>query len=227
MGTYLLISAMQNKYGEDVKIKNVRAVITELKGEFSGGSIATSFTIGEIFSVKEIMASFRPFSLSPIGRPPKFTDQKSILYDERIGGWIGPWVMGNANAAVVCRTYGLLGGKWGEKFSYKEYYNYNTWMKAYVYQIAMGLIRTCLKIPPIRWLFRKFAPTPGEGPSEETLNNGKFRMNIIAETDEKEPKIGSIVVSSDRDIGYLLTGMKYEEFANDSNDVGRDWTDFG
>jgi len=74
---------------------------------------------------------------------------------------------------------------------------------------ALGLksIGICLAVPPLRWLLKRFGPAPGSGPTDDILQNGKYRLKILAETDEPEPKVGMITVSTERDIGYLLTGI--------------------
>ena len=63
-----------------------------------------------------------------------------------------------------------------------------------------------LMLPPVRWLARKFAPNSGEGPDEEAMKNGKFTMKIVADTDSGET--GSITMSANCDVGYLLTGTQ-------------------
>jgi hypothetical protein len=150
---------------------------------------------------------FKPFGLSPIGPPPHSIKQSSVLFDERLGGWLGPWLMGATNQAVVGRTYGLLGGSWGNKFSYKEYMNYGNWYKSYGGMIGISAGGAWLSVSPFRWLSRKFVPVSGSGPTKEALDNAKFRLKIVADTDEEKPRSGSITISGDHDPAYLLTGM--------------------
>lgn len=192
----------------------------EIKGGFSGGSIATSLNLIETFPVKELIATYKPFALSPIGGPANYTNQDPVLYDERLGGWIGPWFMSTTNAAVVCRTYGLLGGRWGDKFSYKEYLTYGSWFMSHAARLGLAIAPLFLTLSPFRWLLRKLTPGPGEGPTEEAMNTGKFTMKIVAETDEEFPKSGSVTLSTNQDVAYLLTGIQSSEFANFSDDVG-------
>ena len=171
----------------------------------SGGTIASALNTIGATSIKEFRAVLKPFSISPI-TPTHFTPQKSVLYDDKLGGWIGPWLMSKINAAVVCRTYGLLGGRWGDKFSYKEYLTRSNWIKCYIAMAVLEIASAILAIPPVRWLVSKFVLKPGDGPSDETMKNGKITMKIIAET-EGENGIGSITVSAEGDPAYLMTGM--------------------
>jgi short subunit dehydrogenase-like uncharacterized protein len=200
---------MQNKYGEETKFKYVRSSVMEVKGGFSGGSFATILNLFETFPVQELLASSKPFALSPIGPPANPTIQNSVLFDERLGGWIGPWIMGSTNAAVVRRTYGLLGGKWGDKFSYKEYATYGNWLISHSARLGLAIMPLFLALSPFRWLLRKVAPAAGEGPTKEAMDTGKFTMKIVANTDEDTPKSGSITIYTNQDAAYLLTGITY------------------
>ena len=175
----------------------------EVKGGLSGGSVSSALNLIEAFPAKELVDSYKPFALSP-SRPAKRIAQPQVVYDDRFGGWLGPWPMGATNAAVVCRTYGLLGGRWGDKFSYKEYMYWGSWLYARAAQFGLVVLAPLLMIPPVRWLARKFAPSSGDGPDEDTMKNGKFTMKIIAKAEGGET--GSITISSNTDAAYLLTG---------------------
>jgi short subunit dehydrogenase-like uncharacterized protein len=211
LGTALVIEALQKKYGP-VGIKYARGAVTELKGEMSGGSFASMMNMMETYPLKALAAAIKPFSLSPTGPPSNPTPQSSVTRDDRLGGWLGPWVMGPTNRSVVGRTYGLLGGEWGQKFSYREYRNYGSWFMCEVNALGLQLMGFCLGIPPLRWVVGKFVPPPGSGPSDETMRNGKYAFKLIAETDEPQPKLGSVTISTEQDVAYLLTGMPPFEF---------------
>ena len=204
---------MQKKYGETTEIKTVRSAVMDIKGGISAGSITTTLNTLETFPVKYLIESYRPFGLSPIRPSGRSVKQKSVLFDQRLGGWIGPWFMSTTNAAVVFRTYGLLGGKWGTKFFYKEYLNYGSWIKSQMVRLMLRICLLALTLPLFRWVVRKFAPGSGQGPTEEAMNNGKFTMKIIAETDEETPREGSVILSTNQDAAYLLTGIASSECA--------------
>jgi len=183
----------------------------------------------EIYPFKSIDSAMRPFGLSPIGPPANPTPQPTFVHDERLGGWIGPWLMSRANEAVVGRTYGLLNGTWGDKFVYREYKAYGSWLMCHVNALGLKLFGICLATPPLRWLLKRFGPAPGTGPTHETLQNGKYTLKILGETDEPEPKVGMITVSTERDIGYLLSGISHicHRIFNRyliRYDVGRSWS---
>ena len=117
--------------------------------------------------------------------------------------------MSNVNAATVCRTYGLLQGKWGDRFSYKEYLAYGSWWKTKAVSMAMKLSGVLLAIPPVRWILKRILRGSGEGPSVKTMENGRLVMKIIAETDGNPPRTGSITIAADADPAYLLTGISH------------------
>ena len=206
----MLASALQVKYG--TKITNVRSAVIELKSGFSGGSSLTFLNLFETFSARELVEAYKPFALSPIGRPPKGIAQPTIVYDKLLGGWLGPWLMGATNSAIVGRTYGLSGGKWGDKFSYREYLTWGGWLYCRAAQIGMTCLGVLLMLSPFRWLATKLAPNSGEGPDEETMKNGKFLMKIVADTENGHT--GSITISADSDPGYFLTGIRSFDFAD-------------
>lgn len=185
----------------------------EISSGVSGGTIATALNVIETFSFKDLKDTYKPFGISPI-TPPNFVKQSDVLHDDRLGGWIGPWIMSNTNAAVVSRTYGLLGGQWGDKFTYGEYYNWGSWLKCYGTMALTRIVSVGLILPPVRWLVKMFVPVSGDGPSEGTMRNGSVTMKIVAETDEEVPRSASVTVTGDGDPAYLLTCMIYLSLAD-------------
>jgi short subunit dehydrogenase-like uncharacterized protein len=159
----------------------------------------------EHYSLKDIFASLKPFGLSPI-KPRQITRGQDVVYDGSLGGWMGPWLMSNVNAATVCRTYGLLQGKWGENFSYMEYLVYGSWWRTKAMSIGLKAFGVLLSVPPVRWMMKRVLRGTGEGPSHETMVNGRLVMKINAETDEVSAKMGRMTVSAEADPAYLLTG---------------------
>lgn len=208
LGTYLLLSAMREKYGEKTTFSTVRSGVTELVAWLSGGSAASSLYMAKNVPLREAAEAYKPFSLSPIGRPSEYTRPHSIVYDSRLGGWLGPWVMGATNTIVVGRTYGLLDGLWGPKFNYKEYRSYGSWWKAYMWNLGLKLMPLFLFFPPTRWVAEKILPASGEGPTEQELKSGRFRMEIIAETDDSA-HTGRIKIETFADVGYLKSGNTF------------------
>jgi len=198
---------MQQKY-PSASIQSVRCCATDIVVGISGGSIASAINLAEHYPLRDLSAALKPFGLSPI-KPRQSVRAKDILHDDRLGGWIGPWLMSPVNAATVCRTYGLLQGKWGDRFSYREYMTYGSWWKAKAMSIALKLAGVMLAIPPVRWILRKYARASGKGPSQEEMENGRLVMKILAETDDEPPRTGSITVSADADPAYLLTGRSH------------------
>ena len=197
---------MRDKYGEKTKFRTVRSAVTVLLASFSGGSAASSIYMAKNVPLKVAAKVYKPFAFSPIGPPSEYTRPSSMLYDERLGGWLAPWVMGATNTVVVGRTYGLLDGLWGPKFNYKEYRSYGSWWKAYLYNLGLKLLPLFLFFPPTRWLAEMIMPSSGDGPTEHELKNGRFTMEIIAETDESDPHTGRIKIEAFADIGYLKSG---------------------
>jgi short subunit dehydrogenase-like uncharacterized protein len=97
--------------------------------------------------------------------------------------------MGPINTRVVRRSAVLLG--YGSDFSYQEYLRLGKGPGA---AIAAGVLsggsflaQAALGWSPVRRLAQKMLPQPGEGPSEEAMDGGSFRLEWIATgTDGKQ-----------------------------------------
>jgi len=137
------------------------------------------------------------------------TKQSAVVKDERLGGWLGPWLMGDVNAATVCRTYGLLDGVWGPAFSYREYWSYGSWFVSQFAWVGFRVASMALAMAPVRWILKRVLPAAGHGPSVENLKNGGMTIKILAETDEQTPKVGTVTITGDTDPAYRLTGTNF------------------
>ncbi len=72
--------------------------------------------------------------------------------------------------------------------------------------IGLKAFGVLLSVPPVRWMMKRVLRGTGEGPSHETMVNGRLVMKINAETDEVSAKMGRMTVSAEADPAYLLTG---------------------
>lgn len=73
--------------------------------------------------------------------------------------------------------------------------------------IGLKVFSVLLAVAPVRWLLKKVLRGSGEGPSQETMVNGRLVMKIIAETDLDSPRTGTMTISAEADPAYLLTGL--------------------
>ena len=110
-------------------------------------------------------------------------------YDERLGDWIGPFVMAPTNTQVVRRSITLF-AEWqardedpyDSKFVYQEAMRYAPPFgraKAFAASAGLGLLFAALKRPLTRRLVEPLLPKPGTGPSVRTMDRGWFICDLI------------------------------------------------
>lgn len=89
------------------------------------------------------------------------------------------FVMAGVNANCVKRSNALNG--YGKKLTYCEGRSFSSLLGAVISLCSLAALGMGLVIPPVRWLLRKFVlPKPGEGPSEEMLENGYLNLTGVA-----------------------------------------------
>ncbi len=107
--------------------------------------------------------------------------------------WSGPWLMEGVNAKVVQATNALLtrctAVQYGKDFKYMEAVAVSGAVGAVMMSAFMVLVGAVVGLPPLRALARRFLPAPGQGPSEEARVTGYWRHELVAVTDEPQPRV--------------------------------------
>ena len=106
-------------------IKRIEAFHT-MKGEASGGTLETMFSLADLDLGKSL---FDPFLLNPEGtvseeQRKQSKDKTGVLEQDAINGWSGPFIMAAANTRVVRRSAALheqKGEQYGQDFTYQEF----------------------------------------------------------------------------------------------------------
>lgn len=162
-------------------------------GGFNGGTIATALTVAS--SGRGSLAG----AASPI--TPRF--------DEEIGTWTGPFFMAPINTWVVRRSAKLF-EEWGAPypagFSYEEYLKFDppfASIKAVASTAALAVVGGAIAWSPTRRLLAPLLPKPGEGPSEQKMNDGWFSCDFIGRTSSGSRVRG--LVKSEGDAGNRST----------------------
>jgi len=124
--------------------------------------------------------------------------------------------MSGINTRIVRRTNAITDHRYGIDFRYSEVSSFKKGMtgffRAMVMFIGLVIIQICLKVRPLLWCLRKFSlPSPGEGPSRETRDNGFFKLELIGSM-ENIKKV-SLTVTGDSDPGYSATAKMITESA--------------
>jgi short subunit dehydrogenase-like uncharacterized protein len=183
LGTYLLVRYLQRELG--VSCKQVKAYY-QLAGGFNGGTLASGLSIydrGELNQVNQ------PFLLNPPESVPTALEQHrdpiSPQYDLDIGTWVAPFFMGAVNTRIVRRSCALF-EEWhepyGMDFSYQEYSKFDppwAWFQSVAMVGSLALIAGAIQVPPLRRFLESIIPQPGSGPTEQTMDEGWFRCELL------------------------------------------------
>ncbi|WP_372982212.1 trans-acting enoyl reductase family protein [Marinobacter sediminum] len=215
MGVWFLQQQAEQTFGEPCQ--DVRMRVKALKGEFSGGTVASMMNIakeaGADPKLRKELAN--PFSISPAGHRSE-TRQPSLKgaeYDKTFDVWLAPFVMGAINTRIVHRSNGLQNARYGKEFTYDEAMMTGRGMKgrlaAYSITGGLGAFFTASAIKPTRWLVEKFVPQPGEGPSPEAQKAGYYDLRFMGRTQDGKTIITK--VTGDQDPGYGSTGKMLGE----------------
>lgn len=147
------------------------------------------------------MHAHKPYALSPEPNPhkvpkPSLLSRLTGLHKIPVLGLSSTSVCGDANAAIVFRTWGLLKQQpnlqkqfYGPNFTYQEFMkakNFLLGMTAH-YSLLIGgiLLMFC---SPVRSLLRKFVFQPGEGPSREEADQSYIEFRGVATPDSEVKK---------------------------------------
>ncbi|MDP2017546.1 trans-acting enoyl reductase family protein [Hydrogenophaga sp.] len=192
------------------QLVRVHGRVKVMKGGFSGGTaaslLATLETAGRDPALVRTLAD--PFALTPGFRGPKQPDDNTAAFDELAQSWTGPFVMAPINTKNVHRTHALRGHPWGVDFVYSE--RMLTGGGEGGEKRARALARNTrvqnalLAFAPTRALIRRFAlPQPGQGPTKEQREKGRYEVLFIGQTADGRTLRAS--VKGDRDPGYGST----------------------
>ncbi len=138
-----------------------------------------------------------------------------VRRDPDTGRWTGPFVMSGFNTRIVRRSNALLGWRYGRQLRYREVVDFGDGPRASVLASGMtaGLLTLygAMSFEPTRAVLGRVLPKPGDGPSEQTRERGRFRLLITART-----TTGALYrtrVGADRDPGYDGTAIMFGQSA--------------
>ncbi len=166
-------------------LRSAELVLTTMRGAASGGTATTMLMLSAEAArdraVRRLLAD--PHALDPAGAPRSSArDEYRAARDEATGRWTAPFLMRAINARVVRRTNALLGHPWGTDFAYDErvVVGKGAAGRARATATALGLRfgMPLLGVGPIRALAARVLPKPGEGPSREARERGRFVAEV-------------------------------------------------
>jgi short subunit dehydrogenase-like uncharacterized protein len=220
LGVHLLHETVQADDGGE--LEDTTLVVTRLRGGFSGGTLSSIVEqLDEVRADPQLRrAAADPYALSPdraaepdLGRQ---RDLMKVRRDDGLGIWTGPFLMASINTRVVRRSNALLDWAYGRQFRYREVSGYGPgrsgMMRATTATSAMGALAAALAYPRARKLLvGRVLPGPGQGPSEKTRRNGRFRMEIHARTSAGRRYRATVAAKGDP--GYQATAVMMGEAA--------------
>jgi short subunit dehydrogenase-like uncharacterized protein len=216
---YSLVKYAREHYHEGLEecINSVQ----ELKNGMSGGTADSALSITESYSISHLMKSMAPFGLSPIKPSPAQTQAvggggvlSSILGYINVPelGNLTDWPGNSMDRAIVHRSWALFDGGelYGKSFHFAQLLKARNALQAIVQAMVLRSLPLFLALPPGRWLLRKIAPSPGDGPTREETNKMSFRYKALATTESGKKIIGEVGAKGSM---YYWTGVFVSEAA--------------
>jgi short subunit dehydrogenase-like uncharacterized protein len=197
LGAYLMVRYMQQELGESCQ--SIKAYF-QMVGGFNGGTLASGLNLYDSGQAAQVN---NPFLLNPSGEstPAEIArnqDPQLPTYDADIKTWVAPFFMSPVNTRIVRRSCALF-EQWqqpyGTDFTYQEYLKFNppfAWLQAIGVNAGMALFGGIMQQAPLRPFVQPLLPKPGTGPSEQTMNEGWFRCELLGITRDGRRVNGSI-----------------------------------
>jgi short subunit dehydrogenase-like uncharacterized protein len=104
--------------------------------------------------------------------------------------WVAPFFMAPINTRVVRRSH-ALSSQWqapyGDHFRYQEYWDLGAsagYAGNALAAFGMGMFQSLLRLPGVTRFVEAFAPAPGEGPSQQTMDDGFYECRLVGTADD-------------------------------------------
>ena len=228
IGVYFLQKNMRELYG--VNAKQIKYRTRGFSGGASGGTVDSLMSMMEQAkkdsSILKIIAN--PYALNDKEKGLDGPDKMSPYFDKDFDAWDGPFIMAGINTRVVRRTNELLNNIYGDNFEYNEGSITGKGPKGLIGATTSGMVTGGMAgmaaFSPTRSILKSFLPKPGEGPSEETMENGFFEIELLGIHPTDRDKDMRVWIYGDKDPGYKSPAKMISEsamaLAQDDLDVG-------
>ncbi len=117
-------------------------------------------------------------------------DPTAPQFDPDLGRWVAPFFMAPINTRVVRRSHALSSQRqqpYGDNFRYQEFWDLGTaagYAGAALAAFGMGFFQSMMRLPGVGRFVEAIAPAPGDGPSEETMDNGFYECRLVGTADD-------------------------------------------
>ena len=217
LGAYFLQKAMIAKFG--VPANHIKYRSVAFKGGVSGGTADSMIAMMEKAEEDPTVISIGedPYALNFLGRGPDSGDIATAFYDDDFEAWVAPFIMAQINTRVVRRTNELLDYRYGKDFRYDEgtltSKGPGGFLGANAAALGFKAVNRLSAMKPTRSLLQRLIPKPGEGPSEEIITTGFFKIELLAKHPTDQTKNLKATVTGDQDPGYGSTAKMLAESA--------------
>ena len=195
LGTFVVQEEAKRVFGAPVS--RVKGRVREMRGTLSGGTAASAkATFDAISRDLSLVAILNdPFALTPGFTGVKQPRGNRPAYEEDMQSWAAPFMMALINTRNVHRSNMLMGFPYGREFVYDEMVLTGPGDQGQA-NAKLVMAANAEKTGPN-------APKPGEGPSKEERESGRFDLLYVAITPDGRQVRAS--VKGDRDPGYGST----------------------
>ncbi len=214
LGAHAVQTALREATGRVAE--SVRTDILRIKGQTSGGTLATMGTAVDMAMAdpEERRVFGSPYSLNPpdARRGPRTSPQKFVARGPY--GWTAPFFMATVNEKVVRRSNALLRPE-NRPFEYAEVVSTGQGAAGAARAAAvvglLGAAGVGVGVKPLRKLLvGSVLPEPGEGPTREQMDAGRLHTRSTASV---EGVTATCDIRGNQDPGYGLTSLMLAQTA--------------
>jgi short subunit dehydrogenase-like uncharacterized protein len=203
LGAFVVQEEARRVFG--AAVSRVKGRVRDMRGTLSGGTAAsakaTFDAVAKDLSLVAILNN--AFALTPGFEGPKQPRGNKPLYEEDLQSWAAPFMMALINTRNLHRSNMLMGFPYGRDFIYDEMVLTGPGEKGEA-NAKRVMAANNEKTGPN-------APKPGEGPSKEERENGRYDLLYVAIAPDGRQVRAS--VKGDRDPGYGSTSKMIAESA--------------
>jgi len=205
LGVYFCEETAKNKLGAPVN--RVKGRVRDIKGGPSGGTVASikATFMSAARDLTQVSRLQDPFVLTPGFEGPDQPRGNRPKLDEDIDSWTAPFGMATINTRNVHRSNMLMGFPYGREFVYDEM------VVTGPGEAGEAEARRLFAASKAERAGAANAPKPGEGPSKEERESGRYDLLFVGiAPDGRQVRVS---VKGDRDPGYGSTSKMIAECA--------------